>query len=58
LNLIIEINHNHGGLVVVVGDEVSHEQHLIIRWLIIANQREIRVFLQPERRIKGLADLT
>ena len=36
LNLIIEINHNHGGLVVVVGDKFSHEQHLIVRWLIIA----------------------
>jgi len=42
LNLIIEINHNHGGLVVVEGDEISHEQHLIVRWLILT---EFRFFL-------------
>ena len=59
LNLIIEINHNHGGLVVVEGDEISHEQHLIVRWLILTEFRFFfGVFLQPERLAKGLAGLS
>jgi len=42
-------------LVVVVGDEISHEQHLIVRWLILTEFRGfLGFFYSQNAALKGL----
>jgi hypothetical protein len=49
LNLIIEVDHNHGRLVVVVRDEFSHDNTCLCVVLLYQKLRLFRAFLQPER---------